>query len=82
MWDKSAEPSPSTGQRTSGLYAVNKQAKPAAARLDRLWKEEWHTTTHKPLNSDGSIELDGYYGKYSYHVPAAMGRSNAGPWAC
>ena len=79
LWDRSANPSPSTGQRSSGLYAANKQAKPAAARLDRLWKEEWHTSVHdKPLTSDGSIEFDGYYGKYSYHLTAEDGKSCTG----
>ena len=58
LWDRTADKSVSTSRRNSGLYAENKQAKPAAARLDRLWKEEWHTSTHKPLTSDGSIEFD------------------------
>ena len=38
LWDRSAGGHGSV-QSSSGLYAANKQPKPAAARLDHLWKE-------------------------------------------
>ena len=78
VWDRSATPSSMTGERSSGLYAANKQAKPAAARLDRLWKDEWHTSVQKQLGSDGSLTFDGYYGQYSYHLAAEDGKVCAG----
>ena len=83
MWDRSAGELAGAGQElaraaNSGLYAANKQAKPAAERLDRLWKEEWHTSVHHELTSEGSAQFDGYYGKYSYHLTAADGKSCTG----
>jgi len=78
LWDRSATPSPRTGQRMSGLYAASKQAKPAAQRLDKLWKDEWHTSVQKKLNSDGSLTFDGYYGQYSYHLTSDDGKVCAG----
>ena len=44
------EPGPKHG---SELYAPNKQPKPAATKMSRLWKEEWHTIETKALGSDG-----------------------------
>jgi hypothetical protein len=35
-------------------------------------------SVHKPLGSDGSIQFDGYYGKYSYHLTADDGKSCTG----
>ena len=84
LWDRSADPGESGGggapapPANSGLYAANKQAKPAAARLDRLWKEEWHTQVRKELGSEGSVDFDGYYGKYSYQLSSEDGKSCTG----
>ena len=55
LWDRSAGQVAASGARTpatSGLYAANKQAKPAAARLDHLWKEEWSTTVERTLSAE------------------------------
>ena len=66
------------GATMAGLYAANKQAKPAAARLDRLWKEEWKTDVQRELGSEGSVEFDGYYGSYSYQLSSEDGKSCTG----
>ena len=73
LWDKSV----AKGAVGSGLYAANKQAKPAAARLDRLWKEEWNTKVTKPMTSEGVVEFDGYYGEYTYELASADGKTCA-----
>ena len=52
----------------SGLYDAERQPKPAARLLDALWRGEWHTAAQKALTSDGSLELDAYYGRYQYEV--------------
>ena len=81
LWDRSAPSTMFHGvtrAATSGLYSANKQAKPAATRLDRLWKEEWHTAVHKEMNSEGTVNFDGYYGKYTYHLTADDGKECAG----
>ena len=47
LWDEgNALPS-------SGLYSVNKTPKPAALALERLWREEWHTSSEKATRSRG-----------------------------
>ena len=74
LWDRPASASPS-GAVTSGLYAANKQAKPAASRLDHLWKNEWNSKVQKGLSSDGSVEFDGFYGKYEYHLTSDDGKT-------
>jgi len=66
LWDTSS----SDPKHGSGLYAANKQPKPSANKLSRLWKEEWHTVATKSLGSDGTIMFDGYYGSYTYSLTA------------
>ena len=73
LWDR---PASATGKAiTSGLYAANKEAKPAAARLDHLWKSEWTSRVQKGLSSEGSLDFDGYYGKYEYHLKSDDGKT-------
>ncbi|KOO23982.1 glycoside hydrolase family 10 [Chrysochromulina tobinii] len=79
LWDR---PASATGKAiTSGLYAANKEAKPAAARLDHLWKSEWTSRVQKGLSSEGSLDFDGYYGKYEYHLKSDDGKTSVkGAW--
>ena len=53
----------------SGLFSADRRPKPAVAALERLWRDEWHTAASKPtMTSDGSIDLEGFYGTYSYEL--------------
>jgi len=82
LWDGSRTPTaaghdpPQTS--SSGLYAANKQAKPAAQRLDKLWKEEWYTHAEKALSAEGGIEFDAFYGTYSYQLTSEDGKVCSG----
>tara|TARA_B110001452_G_scaffold139621_1_gene116042 strand:+ start:255 stop:3833 length:3579 start_codon:yes stop_codon:yes gene_type:complete len=62
LWD---EGNPLPG---SGLYSTTKEPKPAVQALERLWREEWHTTAEKPMGSEGSIEFDAFSGTYAYEL--------------
>jgi hypothetical protein len=88
IWDASPEPAPVARDavrdaapatapperpRSAGVYAANKQAKPAALRLDKLWKEEWSTELSKPMSSEGAVVFEGYYGEYEYSLTDAEG---------
>jgi len=77
VWDRSASASHQQAI-SSGLYAANKQAKPAAARLDHLWRTEWTSKVQKSLSSDGSIDFDGFYGKFSYRLISDDGKTCEG----
>jgi hypothetical protein len=77
LWDRPAKPD-GTGAISSGLYASNKQAKPAAGRLDHLWREEWQTNAQRPLGGDGVAEFEGYYGTYNYHLESVDGKTCTG----
>jgi endo-1,4-beta-xylanase len=66
LWDTST----SDPGHSAGLYAANKQPKPAAAKMNRLWKEEWHTSESKAMGATGSLVFDGYYGTYDYSLSA------------
>lgn len=62
LWDEgNALPS-------SGLYSVNKTPKPAALALERLWREEWHTSSEKAMGAEGSVDFEGFSGTYSYEL--------------
>jgi len=63
LWDKS------NVRPGSGLYAVTKQAKPAAAKLDQLWGQEWTTRIERAMgNEKGSLEFEGFWGQYHYEL--------------
>ena len=64
LWDKGSS------HASSGLYAANKQAKPAAAKLDKLWREEWHTEINEAMHNDGTLDFEGFYGTYQYQLMA------------
>lgn len=73
LWDK-GNPRPS-----SGLYAANKQPKPAASKLEQLWSNEWTTRVEEDLaTARGVLDFEGFYGTYQYEVratpPAACSR--------
>lgn len=63
LWDDAAGNS-----KSSGLYAANKQPKPAAKKLTSLWTEEWHTEQKKKMGPATSVLIDGYYGVYDYSI--------------
>lgn len=53
----------------SGLFAADRQPKPAVATVERLWREEWHSAASKSsMTSDGSIDFEGFFGTYSYEL--------------
>ena len=53
----------------SGLFAEDRQPKPAVAALERLWRDEWHSAASKAtMTSDGSIDFEGFFGTYSYEL--------------
>ena len=62
FWDKSAE------RRGSGLYAEDKAPKPAVATLAKLFEEEWRTEVTHSLDSEGSLEVHGFYGSYAFEL--------------
>ena len=62
LWDKG---NPRAG---SGLYAANKQPKPAAVKLEQLWEGEWTTLVSESMRSSGILEFDGFYGTYRYEL--------------
>ena len=64
LWDKGSS------RPYSGIYAANKQPKPAAAKLDKLWREEWHTEINERMHSDGTLDFEGFYGTYQYQLMA------------
>ena len=64
LWDKGSS------RQNSGIYAANKQPKPAAAKLDKLWREEWHTEINERMHSDGTLDFEGFYGTYQYQLMA------------
>jgi len=62
MWDHgNAHPG-------SGLYAENKQMKPAAEKIDSLFRQEWHTDVTQQLTSEGSVRMEAFYGLYAYEL--------------
>lgn len=61
LWDKGTEGG-------AGIYTASKQPKPAAAKLDQLWKEEWTTRISEDMNSAGTLEFDGFFGTYQYEL--------------
>ena len=64
LWDKGSS------KPNSGLYTLSQQAKPAALKLDKLWREEWHTEVNAAMQSDGTLEFQGFYGVYQYELKA------------
>ena len=56
LWDKSA------ARKGSGLYAEDKAPKPAVATLEKLFGEEWRTQYVHSLDSQGGLEVRGFYG--------------------
>lgn len=64
LWDTSST------EGDSGIYMANKQPKPAAAKVDKLWREEWHTEINDRMHSDGTMDFEGFYGTYEYQVVA------------
>ena len=62
LWDKdNAFPG-------SGLFAENKQPKPAAAKVQELWEREWYSDGTTPLASEGSVYLEAFHGRYLYDL--------------
>ena len=65
LWDKGST------RQNSGLYAANKQPKPAATKLDKLWREEWHTEINEAMDNNGGVlDFEGFYGTYQYQLMA------------
>ena len=60
LWDRK------NPQVASGLYADSKQPKPAAARLEALWGEEWRTSVTQPMGASGVLDFEGFHGLYEY----------------
>ena len=40
--------------------------KPAAARLEALWGEEWRTSVTQPMGASGVLDFEGFHGLYEY----------------
>ncbi len=58
-----------------GLVDENFNPKPVYKRLQKLIKEEWMTNLNLHDLSDGSIEFNGFYGKYRVRVMSKDGMS-------
>ena len=53
----------------AGLYAPNKQSKPAASKLEQLWSDEWTTRVNADLAAaHGVLDFEGFFGTYQYEV--------------
>ena len=62
LWDKGAS------HPGSGLYAANKQPKPAATKMEELWKYEWTSQFERRMGREGVVSIEGFYGLYAYEL--------------
>jgi len=64
LWDRG---NPRSG---SGLYAENKQPKPAAMKIDDLWRQEWRTDIQHEMGGSEAVRVEAFYGLYAYELRA------------